>query len=106
GLVAGIGVAVLGFILLGAGTREAAAATVSVDNAAGFQTTEKLLLTVGLSNPDGRKLEGTFQAELIGPDGKSLAKSEQEVSQTDKAASYRFELPATKLPPDQITFHC
>ena len=30
----------------------------------------------------------------------------REVSQTDKAASYRFELPATKLPPDQLTLHC
>src|SRR5258708_7327071 len=106
GLVAGVGAVVVGFLLLGGGTREAAAATVSVDNAAGFQTTEKLLLTVGLSNPDARMLEGTFQVELIGPDGKSLAKSQQEVSQTEKTASYRFELPATKLPPDQLTLHC
>ena len=49
GLAAGVGAAVLGFLLLGGGGREAAAATVSVNNAAGFQTTEKLLLTVGLS---------------------------------------------------------
>jgi hypothetical protein len=106
GMVAGVALTILGLVLLGQHTNQAGAAALSEKTVAGFQTTEKLIVTISLSNPQAKKLQGTLRLELLGPKGQSLVEKKQDVNQTDATASYRFDLPATKTAPDQLTLRC
>ncbi|HXG08528.1 MAG TPA: MG2 domain-containing protein [Gemmataceae bacterium] len=85
---------------------QAGAAPPSPAGAAVFQTKDKFLITVALPNPEGQDLRGTLRVELIGPNGRSLARDEKEVHQQDQAASYKFELPVVHAPVDQIKLRC
>lgn len=103
GLLAGLPLAALTFALLGLRQGTAEAAALSPQNVAGFQSPEKLVITVGLANPDRRALRGTLRVELLGPDKKPLAQAEKAVTQNEPAESYRFEFPAPAQPPDRLT---
>jgi hypothetical protein len=107
GLVAGCAVALAtGLVVLWQPASQAKAAALSADAAAGFQTTDKLLLTINLANPDGKKLHGSLRLELLGPDDKILATDSRDIDQADTAASYRFELRALRVPAGQLTLRC
>src|ERR1700736_4721645 len=97
-IVAGCTLAALGYGLLGRHAGQARGAVLSKESAAGYQTTEKLVVTVGLKNREGKTLEGNLRVELVGKDGQALAKDEKSVRQTERATSYRFEFPAPKIP--------
>jgi 5-hydroxyisourate hydrolase-like protein (transthyretin family) len=72
---------------------------------AGFQTTERLVLSVNL--PAGeRKKDGTLHVELIDAKGKVLASEEREVTAGKEATSHRFEFKTPNLAPEQITVRC
>src|SRR6185503_8276797 len=85
---------------------EAAAAALSPATAAGLQTTDKLVITIGLANPDAARLRGNLEVELLDAAGQTLARREQKVEQADRGAGYRFELPAVKGPADKLTLRC
>ncbi|HZT82435.1 MAG TPA: MG2 domain-containing protein, partial [Gemmataceae bacterium] len=106
GLVLAAVLTALGLALLGPRPQQAEAAVLSKTQAGVFKTKDKLLITVGLSNPEEKKVQGTLRVELVGADGKLLGKAEQQVAQTDAAASYRFELPLTGKPADQVKLRC
>ena len=67
----------------------------SAQTAGVFKTKDKLLITICVSNPDEKEVRGTLRVELIDAKGRSVGTSQQAVRQSDKAASYRFELPLT-----------
>jgi hypothetical protein len=106
GLVAGVTLLVFGLVLVFQQASQADAAVLSSQAVAGFQTTEKLKITLSLANPKDQELKGNLQIELLGPDGQSLGQAEQEVRQRESAAGYSFDLPATKLPPSKLTLRC
>src|SRR5262245_38010868 len=81
---------------------QAGAAPESVAPAAYLKSKETLLITIGLANPDTKKMAGKLQVELLGADGKVIERREQQVEQTEAVSAYRFELPATKAPLDQL----
>ena len=71
--------------------------------AVGYQTTDKLVLTVNLPAADKAPTEEKLRVELIGADGKLLDSGEQPAQPGD---SKRFELLSPKAPADQITLRC
>jgi uncharacterized protein YfaS (alpha-2-macroglobulin family) len=85
---------------------EADAPALAQGTTAVLKTKDKLLVTVGLANPEARTLRGTLGMELIGPDGKTIAKGSKQVNQTELAAGYRFEMPATDLAPEKLQLRC
>jgi hypothetical protein len=105
-LVTVAAVAVLGSVLLADRADRPTSSALSEKAIAGYQTTDQLLLTVGLANPEGRELRGTLRVEVVGPSDTALAQAEQEVRQTERAANYRFELHPGKLAPAQVTLRC
>ena len=76
---------------LGRGFPQAATVGLSPQGVAGYQTTDKLLLTIGLANPERLPLQGKLQVELVEAGGKIMARDEKAVDQKDPVASYRFE---------------
>src|SRR5262249_2356940 len=95
--------ALVALMLWGPSSPEVHGAGLSVKDAAGFQTTEKLVVTINLPGAADKKRSGTLRVELIGPEGKVLATSEQEVKSTDAVASQRFEFTPPKLAADKVT---
>src|SRR5205085_10995162 len=57
---------------------------------AGFQTTEKLVLTVTLPAAD-RRAAGALSVELVGADGQVLAAEQRTVEAAAEATGHRFE---------------
>ena len=109
GLLAGCLLAILAIVIFvwpGTRTQQAAAAVLSPQGAAGYQTTEKLLLTIGLANHERLPVQGKLQVELVDADGKTVAQDEKAVDQKDPVASYRFEFASAKLPLDKLTLRC
>lgn len=76
------------------------------ENVTGFRTTDKLVLTINLSNPSATALRGNLRLELRDPQGNVLAERDKAINQTAPAASYRLELPAPTLAADKITLRC
>src|SRR5207249_885305 len=106
GVVVTPALVVLGLILLGNASSQAEGAVISKEAAAGFQTKDKLLVTLAVANPDGKNLRGTLRVELIDRDGKPFASAKRNVVQNETAASYRFELPVPRLRTDQVKVRC
>jgi hypothetical protein len=106
GLVLGVIVAAMGTAFLADRPKQAEAATLTARTAGVFLTKDKLLVTIGVANPDGKDASGALKVELIDAKGKTISSAKQDVRLSDKAASYRFELPTTKLPADQVTLRC
>src|SRR5437870_2536575 len=82
--------AVLGVVLAGVGVvclwqmpSRAEAAMLSAQTAGVFKTKDKLLITIGVSNPDAKEVRGTLRVELLDAKGNRLGTAKQEVRQTD-----------------------
>jgi hypothetical protein len=71
-----------------------------------FQTTDQLLIEVGLANPEKEKLRGTLHLELIGPNDKILAEFDRDIEQEAPTAGHRFEISSLKAPPEKFTLRC
>src|SRR5262245_37436323 len=106
GLVLTPALAVLGLLLVGNASSQAEGAVISKEAAAGFQTKDKLLVTLAVANPEGKNLRGTLRVELVDRDGKPFASAKHNVIQDEAAASYRFEPPVPRLRTDQVTVRC
>jgi hypothetical protein len=89
---------------------QASAAVLTPEAAAGFQTTDKLALTINLPAADGKKLinnrYGNLTVELLDQDGKIIDKDKQDVGSLKEAKTIRFEFAAPKVPTDQVTVRC
>jgi uncharacterized protein YfaS (alpha-2-macroglobulin family) len=104
GLAAGIGALVVTLMLIQPGAR-VAAADVTPQTPAGFQTTEKLILTVNLPAAKTSK-SGTLTVELRNDKGELIEDKQQTVDVGAEATSHRFEFKPLKVPADQVTLHC
>src|SRR5262249_29730250 len=107
------GAAALGILLASAAVvclwqtpNQAEAAMLTAKDAGVFKDKDKLLITLNVTNPEAKELRGTLKIELIDAKGKSAGKAEQDISQKGAAAYYRFQLPLTGLPADQVTLRC
>ena len=98
-------VAGIGLVLVGMRPEPAGAAPAALLPAAVLKDRDSLLVTIGLTNPESLKLRGTLTVELAGQDGATLASQSQQVTQTDQAAAYRFNLKMPSTPLDQLTLH-
>jgi hypothetical protein len=104
GLVAAIVLAAVGYALLGppATQQTAEAATLSPESAAVYQTKDHLLVTINVSNPDGKSVQGLLQVELLDPEGKVVARAVERVQQAEIVAGYGFKLSLPQLPADKL----
>jgi len=100
-LVAGL----VGLFLLGPSSPLAQAAPATPEVTAGFQTTERLVLTVNLPAANA-KANGTLLVELVDPQGEVLDSASKDVTLTEEASSQRFEFTTPKLNPDKVTVRC
>src|SRR5262245_6802921 len=105
-LLAGVLLAGLVLALVGPKSTRAETPPLVPQGVAGYQTTDKLLVTVNLTRPGDNSIGGKLRIELIGQDGAALAERERAIEQSDPAANYAFEFPAAKQTADQITFRC
>ena len=96
----------LGVLLLGPATQPARGGPPTPEVTAGFQTTERLTLTVNLPALDKGRQRGTLVVELIDPEGKILDDARKDVERTEEATSQRFEFAAPKLAADKVTIRC
>ncbi len=101
-------VAAVGVLLLaGPPVQQAHAAPVlTPEAAAGFQTTDKLVLTVNLPTAGKTQPADKLRVELIDPDGKIIDSGEQQAQPGDAPNAYRFELMSPKLPAEKVTLRC
>src|SRR6266446_3998462 len=97
--------ALIALLLLGPTSPEAHGAGLTAKDAAGFQTTEKLVVTVNLPAQQ-KKLSGTLRVELVGPDDKVLPEAERDVKPDDAATTQRFEFATPKTPADKVKLRC
>jgi 5-hydroxyisourate hydrolase-like protein (transthyretin family) len=97
---------VAGVFLLGPATQPAHGEPPAPEVTAGFQTTERLTLTVHLPALDKDRQRGTLVVELIGPEGTILDDTRKDVELTEQATSQRFEFAAPKLAADKVTIRC
>jgi hypothetical protein len=104
-VAAGIIPALAAILLLAPTPPEAHAAGLTAKDTAGFQTTDKLIVTINLP-ARAKKLTGALKIELIGPDDKILAEASREVTASDDAVSQRFEFPSPKIPANKINLRC
>jgi 5-hydroxyisourate hydrolase-like protein (transthyretin family) len=96
----------LGVLLLGPATQPARGGPPTPEVTAGFQTTERLTLTVHLPALDKGRQRGTLLVELIDPEGKILDEARKDVELMEEATSQRFEFAAPKLAADKVTIRC
>src|SRR5262249_22967733 len=98
GLVAGVlALLAVGWVahLAGQNVRPRLAA----EDVAVFKADKTTVVSIDLSKPRGRMLQGTLTVELVGPGDKSVGKATREIRQRAPRANYRFELPAIELSP-------
>src|SRR5262245_19511719 len=95
GVVLGVLLAGVGVACLWQSPSQAEAAMLSARNAGVFKDKDKLLITVGVANPDAKEVSGTLAIELVDARGRTVGRANRQVQQKDAAASYRFELPLT-----------
>jgi hypothetical protein len=95
-----------GVFLLGPATQPASGAPPTPEVTAGFQTTERLTLTVNLPALDKGRERGTLVIELVDPDGKILDDARKDVDLMEEATSQRFEFAAPKLATEKVTVRC
>ncbi len=99
--------AVVALLLVGPPAQQAhAAPALTPQAAAGFQTTDKLVLTVNLPRAEKPQPAGTLRVELVDADGKVLTSDERKVQPGDGPTSHRFEMASPKTPADKLTLRC
>jgi hypothetical protein len=105
GLVTAVLGAIVGVLLMHHPAPEAVAAP-AAQAAAGFQTTEKLVLTINLpALPEGQRA-ADLVVELLDPDGKVMHDHSRAVQLTTQPASERVEFRPAKLAADKVTVRC
>jgi hypothetical protein len=104
--LAAVAVAVGALLLVGPGGPQVQGATPMPRPTAGFQTTERLALTVTLAGVEGAAPRGTLKVELLDAGGKVLADKEQEAQPAAEVTSHRFEFAPTGVAADKITVRC
>jgi hypothetical protein len=104
-LAAGILPALVALLLLGPPPTEAHAAGLTAKDTAGFQTTDKLIVTIAIP-ARAKKLTGALRVELVGPEDEILGEASREVTAGDEATSQRFEFKSTKTPAQKINLRC
>jgi hypothetical protein len=93
--------ALAGLTLLAAREQGARAGDSAPRATAGYQTTERLVLTVAVP-AGGRSAARTLRVELLGPDKTVIDKAARKLP-ARSASSQRFEFPTPKVGKDQIT---
>src|SRR5579875_3906108 len=81
----------VGVFLLGPATQPAHGGPPALEVTAGFQTTERLLLTVNLPAHDKGGSRGPLIVELVDPDGKVLDSARNDTVGNQETRTYRFE---------------
>jgi 5-hydroxyisourate hydrolase-like protein (transthyretin family) len=105
GLLVGAAALVAALLLLPGGPR-AQAAPPAPQPTGGFQTTERLVLTVTLPATPGGKTRGPLKVEIVDRQGKVAAGAEREVETGADALTERFEFTPPKGPADGLTVRC
>ncbi len=99
--------AVVALLLAGPPAQQAQAAPALTPRAAaGYQTTDKLVLTVNLPRAEKPQPSDTLRVELVDADGKVLTSDERKVQPGNGPTSHRFELASPKIAADKLTLRC
>jgi 5-hydroxyisourate hydrolase-like protein (transthyretin family) len=96
----------VGVFLLGPAIQPVRGGPPAPEVTAGFQTTERLILTVNLPAHDKGGSHGTLIIELVDPKGEVLDEGRKNVELTEVATSQLFEFAAPKLSADRVTVRC
>jgi hypothetical protein len=102
GILVVLGGTIAGLFILS--PQEAPAAGLSPESAAGFQTTDKLVLTVNV--PKLPRDEANLTVQVRDADGKVVVEGKRVVKSTDGESGQRFEFSAPKGGTDKLTLHC
>src|ERR1700722_8270083 len=102
GLIAVLGAALIGLMFIAPGT--APAAGPAPDGAAGFLTTDKLVLTVNVPPLSNEK--STLRVELVNEDDKVVAEGSRTLTKSDSSTGQRFEFAPPKDTADKLTLRC
>ncbi len=105
GLLLGAAV-LLGALLFLPGGPQAQAAPPAPQPTAGFQTTERLVLTVTVPATPGGRTRGPLKVEIVDRKGQVVGEAEREVETGAEALTERFELAPPKGPADGLTVRC
>jgi hypothetical protein len=98
---------VIALVLIGpTGPQRAAAASMAPQSPVGFQTTDKLVLSVTLPKADKPTGAGPLKVQLIDSDGKVIAEEERSVKPGDSPSTHRFEFASPKIPVEKVTLRC
>ncbi len=99
-------VGLIGVFLLGPATQPAVGGPPAPEVTAGFQSTERLLLTVNLPAHDKGGSRGPLIVELVDPDGKVLDSARKDAVGNQETKIYRFEFAQPKLTADRVMVRC
>jgi 5-hydroxyisourate hydrolase-like protein (transthyretin family) len=105
-LAAAVFAGLIGVFLLGPATQPAHGGPPAPEVTAGFQTTERLILTVNLPASGRGSSRGPLIVELVDPEGKVLGNVRKDVERTNEARSYRVEFTQPKLAADRVMVRC
>jgi 5-hydroxyisourate hydrolase-like protein (transthyretin family) len=95
-----------GVFLLGPASQPARGGTPAPEVTAGFQTTDRLILTVNLPALDKAGSQGPLIVELVGPDGKVLDSARKDVKEAQETRNYRVEFAGPKLASNRVKVRC
>jgi hypothetical protein len=97
--------ALLALLLTGPPAQTADTVTLSPQVVAVVRDQGKFQVTVDLEHLNTKKKRGKLSAELLGPDGRSLARAVVTGSK-ERPAHFRFDLPAPRLAADRLQLVC
>ena len=75
GMALGVLLAGVGVVYLWQSPSQAEAAMLSARNAGVFKDKDKLLISIGVTNPDAQEIRGTLAIELLDARGKPLGRA-------------------------------
>src|SRR5579884_115724 len=96
----------IGVFVLGPAAPSAHGGPPAPEVTAGFQTTERLILTVNLPAYDKGSSRGPLIVELVDPEGKVLDSARNDAVANQETKTYRFEFAQPKLAADRVTVRC
>jgi hypothetical protein len=100
-----VSAALLALLFTGPQARPADTATLSPQVVAVVPHKNKLQITVDLEHLHVKNPQGKLSAELLGPDGRPLARTTVSAVK-DRPAHFRFDLPAPRLAADRLQLVC
>ncbi len=105
-LVVAVFAGLIGVFVLGPATPPAHGGPPVPEVTAGFQTTERLILTVNLPTYDKGTSRGPLIVELVDPDGKVFDSVRKDSVGNQETKTYRFEFAQPKLSADRVMVRC